>query len=378
MPKKKGKKGKKGKVVAVNPQEVERIEFVSKAKKLKTDIELEVSLLQQTGIEREDLYALWLRLREENENVKLRIREKENKVADDKALGEVIVNNCKNELKEHLIRFLDSATQAKKETEEILISEEGKDLLEYHELEFLELELRKLVFEEEKNQQKILFGLKREHDDQVLGLRNQFEQNSKELYEQYCYRSKTVHQKIRNETSQLLERVKDDKLKQISTIKERHTKKLFDIKNYFSDIIHNNLDLIRNLKEELLELRKKDIKDEKHLSEVAGKNKTLSFPLKEALKNIESLKSEIKEYEHLKEQLRLTKQKIDKIKQDNEEKEWKFEVIFQKIAFLKKEEDLIKAKYEETIEAIKLENETRIVFIEEKLKTLEETENMTQ
>ena len=53
---------------------------------------------------------------------------------------------------------------------------------------------------------------------------------------------------------------------------DTHKKAFAEIKNYYNDITHNNLDLIKSLKEEVEEMRKKEHLDEKqmqHISQVS-------------------------------------------------------------------------------------------------------------
>ena len=52
-----------------------------------------------------------------------------------------------------------------------------------------------------------------------------------------------------------------------------------DIKTYYNDITHNNLDLIKTLKEDVAEMRKKEAQNEKLMYEIAQENKRLSEPL---------------------------------------------------------------------------------------------------
>ena len=52
-----------------------------------------------------------------------------------------------------------------------------------------------------------------------------------------------------------------------------------DIKNYYNDITHNNLDLMKTLQEDVTERKKKDSQNEKLMFEIAQENKRLSEPL---------------------------------------------------------------------------------------------------
>jgi len=67
-----------------------------------------------------------------------------------------------------------------------------------------------------------------------------------------------------------------------------HEKAFGEIKNYYNDITHNNLDLIKSLKEEVAEMKKKEAQDEKLMFEISQENKRMSEPLKKALQVITS------------------------------------------------------------------------------------------
>lgn len=67
---------------------------------------------------------------------------------------------------------------------------------------------------------------------------------------------------------------------------KKHEKAFGEIKNYYNDITHNNLDLIRSLKEEVAELKRKEMANEKLMFEIAQENKKLSEPLTRALKEV--------------------------------------------------------------------------------------------
>ena len=62
-----------------------------------------------------------------------------------------------------------------------------------------------------------------------------------------------------------------------------HERAFLDIKNYYTDITINNLDLIKSLKEEVAQKKKTENMDEKEMFEIAQENKRMSEPLKEAL-----------------------------------------------------------------------------------------------
>jgi hypothetical protein len=54
---------------------------------------------------------------------------------------------------------------------------------------------------------------------------------------------------------------------------KKHEKAFGEIKNYYNDITHNNLDLIKSLKEEVATLKKEEATNLKLISEFTQQNK---------------------------------------------------------------------------------------------------------
>lgn len=114
-------------------------------------------------------------------------------------------------------------------------------------------------------------------------------------------------QKVRNEMEthrkqliKQLEDKKDDKIKKLTT---EHTKKYSDIKAYYTEITATNLDLIKQLKNEIKELHKKEDENKRLLAQIEKERKELVEPY-------ELLKLEIKKYrEDLLEQEKIIKEK---------------------------------------------------------------------
>lgn len=65
---------------------------------------------------------------------------------------------------------------------------------------------------------------------------------------------------------------------------KKHGKAFAEIKAYYNDITHNNLDLIKALKEDMADMKKKDICSEKRMHGIAAENSKLQ----EDLQNVNS------------------------------------------------------------------------------------------
>merc|ERR1711904_532169 len=122
-------------------------------------------------------------------------------------------------------------------------------------------------------------------------------------------------------------------------MKRMHEKALLDIKTYYNDITHNNLELIQVLKHEVAEMKKKEVQHEKMMFEIAQENKRLSEPLDKAAKEESYLDRELENYERDKKELREGKAKILVTDEELKKVEWEREVLEQRYEKVKKERD---------------------------------------
>ena len=68
----------------------------------------------------------------------------------------------------------------------------------------------------------------------------------------------------------------------VQDLTKRHEAAFAEIKAYYNDVTANNLDLVKALKEDAAELRKREAAADKLLAEVAAENRALSEPLAQA------------------------------------------------------------------------------------------------
>ena len=72
-------------------------------------------------------------------------------------------------------------------------------------------------------------------------------------------RRKPYENSSRRSARKIVERLKDKKNVHIEQLMASHEKAFAEIKNYYNDITHNNLDLIKSLKEEVADVRRREI-----------------------------------------------------------------------------------------------------------------------
>ena len=145
-------------------------------------------------------------------------------------------------------------------------------------------------------------------------------------------------------------------------------------RSYYNDITHNNLDLIKTLKEDVAEMKKREAQNEKLMYEIAQENKRLSEPLTKALKEarlfiilgslwavsrnradtdchaqVELLRQSLANYDKDKQSLQQTKARLLNAEKQVKNLEWENEALQQRFLKVQGERDDLYEKFEASI-----------------------------
>lgn len=107
---------------------------------------------------------------------------------------------------------------------------------------------------------------------------------ARELQSKYEKQMKILRDDLELRRKQDLQETEERKNAHIRELLRKHRQAFNEIKNYYNDITSNNLDLIKTLKEDVAEMKKKEALNEKLMYEISTENKRLSEPLNRALK----------------------------------------------------------------------------------------------
>ena len=185
---------------------------------------------------------------------------------------------------------------------------------------------------------------------------------------------------------QEIHEIEERKNTHINELMKKHERAFAEIKNYYNDITHNNLDLIKTLKEDVAEMKKREAQNEKLMYEIAQENKRLSEPLTKALKEasllllehssfkslcrsgalkrlhsqipilllpvtlqVELLRQSLANYEKDKQSLQQTKARLLNAEKQVKNLEWENEVLQQRFLKVQGERDDLYEKFEASI-----------------------------
>ncbi|KAF1784287.1 S-adenosyl-L-methionine-dependent methyltransferase [Phytophthora cactorum] len=374
--KKKGKGGgasKKGAAEvndAERENEAERLELVKQAKALLELTRKEEQAFNEFQQQREKINYFWIVEKKNFEDRKAELRNKERERQDLEEKHQVEIKVYKQRVKHLLYEHQNEITKLKKEMEQSL--KLSQDDYRGNERE-LKTDKRRLKFdlkEIELSHQDYLKSLKQEQDRRITVLRQEFERHAKELQQKYERKRKAFRDDLEARRKQDTQKIEERKNLHIAQLMTAHEKAFGEIKNYYNDITHNNLDLIKSLKEEVSEMKKKEAQDEKLMFEISQENKRMSEPLKRALLDVEKLRKNICVYQEEKVELRTAKAQLLVLEQEYATLSWEFEVLQQRAAQVARELEELTTQFHSSIYDVQQKAGLKNLLLEKKMGAL--------
>lgn len=218
----------------------------------------------------------------------------------------------------------------------------------------------------------IVKNLKQEQEKKIMALREEFERKSHELLASARKKEKAVRREFQERRKMDVKRIEAKKDAHIRKLMAKHKQAFDDIKNYYRDITHNNLDLIKQLKDEVNTMRKADQQKEKEVNEISKVNEKISQPLQEHLTLVEKLKDDLKTYEREKVALQAAKHRLIVLEDQLKNLQWEHEILTQKHEQLVEERDEIKQTLEDTIYDAQQKTGFQKLLLEKKVTLLQE------
>lgn len=222
---------------------------------------------------------------------------------------------------------------------------------------------------------------------------------AKELQNKYEKQMKMLREDLELQRKQELHQTEERKNAHIRELMRKHRNAFTEIKNYYNDITSNNLDLIKTLKEDVAEMKKKEALNEKLMYEISNENKRLSDPLNRALKvrafaprcsaeaarggrsawraraavqEVEVLRQQVANYEKDKTTLTLTKQRLVQADKQFKNLEWEKEVLSQRFGKVEAERNDLYKRFEASVLELQQKTGLKGLLLERKLEAAHE------
>jgi len=369
---KKGKgKGKVAEEVVESPEQVEWRTLKVEADRLHNLTKKEEHDFNEFQQQREKLNYFWIVEKKKLEDKRADLRNKHREVQDLEEKHQVEIKIYKQRLKHLLHEHQANVTVRKTEAEVALKMAQDDDREQQSDIKGERRVVSLALREIELTHDEYVRGMKRDQDQKITFLRHEFERKANEVQKLYEARMKKTRDALDRRRKDEIKAIEDRKLVMIEQLMAEHQKEFTDIKNYYNDITHNNLDLIKSLKEEVKELEMIERNDQIRLNEKRAENKKLTAPLKKMQEDLVRLKSELEEYKKEKAEMRRVKALLVGVEEEHAAIVWEHETLSQRFAELKSERDELRRNFHASVFDVKQKSAFRSLLFEKKLAAMQ-------
>lgn len=383
MPPKKKKKKNIDPAVAAQQhadelEEQKKRQMQIQARDLRERCEREEKDFHQFLMEREKINYFWIVEKKTLTEKQADLRNKEREYQDLEERQQIELKMFQQRLKHLRYHQQDEVVELKTDAELALKLQE-----DHHRVTEAEIkkDKRALTVERKENevaQDEFIRMLKLEQDQKILELRQEFDRKARDMQQKYELRMKTIRDEMEKQRRKQIQKIEEAKNTAILKVMQKNQKDFQEIKVYYGDITSTNLDLIKRLKEEHHEIKKRENGDAKHMFDLEQKNKQLKEPLKRAHQDVDMLQDKLNLYEEDKKKLADVKEKIKQTETMLHRMEFQHEVLQQQLGRVTKERDELYSKFQHAIYDVQQKSGLKNLLLEKKIDAIEEALETTE
>merc|ERR1719506_3024518 len=117
------------------------------------------------------------------------------------------------------------------------------------------------------------------------------------MQQKYEKKMREIRDQMEQQRKRQTQKIEEAKRTHTERVMQKNSRDFQDIKMYYQEITSRNLDLIKHLKDDHQEIKKREEGHKKDMDRLEKKNKQLTEPLKQAKKDVERLEHELEAYE---------------------------------------------------------------------------------
>jgi len=337
----------------------------------------EERLYNQFLNEREKINYFWIVEKKTLAEKQAELRNKERETQDLEERQQIELKMFQQRLKHLRFHQQDEVVELKTDAELALKLEEDQHRLTEAEIKKDKRTLKVMMKEAEVAQEDFVRMLKLEQDQKMMELRQTFDSKARDLQQKYTQKMRLIREQMETARKNEILRIEDDKNQHILRCMSKNAKEFQDIKVYYGDITSSNLDLIKRLKEEHEEIKKRQSSDAKHMFDLKQKNTQLSEPLRRAIKDVEDLVDELRLYEVDKKKLAEVKEKIKEQEKTYGRLQFQQEALYQHLERVQIERDDVHQKFANSVYEVQQKSGLKNLLLEKKLDTIQESLEIT-
>eukprot|EP00796_Vickermania_ingenoplastis_P005250 gene5250-3761_t len=191
------------------------------------------------------------------------------------------------------------------------------------------------------------------------------------MHLKYEHKMKTLREDMDRQRREDIGQIEKRKEQHVEELREVHERTFKEIKEYYSEITSNNLEMIRTLKDEVYARKRTEAHNEKAMFEVAQRNKKLTEPLAKLQRQKKDLEQDLANYIADKDMLQQLKTEVRSTDQEYQTLLWEHEVLFQRFEKLEEDKNIILNKYNNMLQDIQKKSTFRRVLVQKKLELVQ-------
>jgi hypothetical protein len=210
-------------------------------------------------------------------------------------------------------------------------------------------------------------NVKQHHDKNLKKMREGFEANLNDLMGRCENKLVDLEEDLELRRKVDIHEIEERKNLHINDLMRNHEKAFGQMKSYYNDITNDNLKLIKSLKDEVSDLKKKSTGSLKLMYDISQENRRLSEPLAVAVAEVADLRTQLKDQE--KDRLSLRNAKARLIHLESNLTNLMSTQVELKEAFAKSEGERneLYETFERTVKEVRAKSDFKNLVIEQKL-----------
>jgi hypothetical protein len=323
--------------------------------------------------ERQRVNYFWIVAKKELEDKQAELRNKEREMQDLDEKHQIEIKVYKQRVKHLHFQNLDQLTELKKEAEITLKNSEDEHRIDSRELKADIRALKVSMKEQEVRQQEYIRALKKTNNKKATSIRHEHTRITNEIKMKYTHKMLLLRKEMEDKRKAMIQQIEAKKNKAIKDLIDRHDRKYIKIKNYYQEITNTNLDVIKQLKQELQEVRSDDKQKYKDYIKEKNKNSHFMIPLKAIGEEVVKLKEKKTKFIKMKNELYSCKDKILDLDKRYREIEWQYEVKYQQYQYLIKEKEDLFENFHKHIYELHQKTGLKNLILTKQIETIQES-----
>lgn len=319
------------------------------ARKLDEDVKQEDQMAAQYSCERERINYFWIISKKQLEEKRAELSNKEREKEEIQNRHDIELKQKKQMIKHVRFQNLDQLTDLKIKQEIQLKSEEDRHRIEARQLKADSRALKVQEKEQEIRNEDYVRVMQKDYDKKLTLLRQEYERMANEISKHYQHKMKLMRNEMEDKRRRMIDELENQKEELIKAIVEKNREELNALKDFFSDISNNSVDLLKSMKQSLKESQNEFDKKIKAKKDKEREEKKLTGPLTLMTKQIDSKEKEIGKKKDLKRRYEDVMMEIREEEKKIQELEWQYEVRLQQMQYLEREKKDIFERFNNAI-----------------------------